>query len=108
MSLLRVLQSELKNLANEASKKKLNHVKEAADHCATQLTTLQHRIKGEDNANIAKGKLHFKNLLLVLRSNEEIIKPFLLACDCKTPKLIVIALSSLQQLLQHAAIPIVC
>lgn len=96
MSLIRVLQSELRSLSEEA-RKKYPLIKESADRGIRQLRSIQETVD-DDNVNQSKA----------VRANEEIIKPFLLACESKTTKLIVISLSSLQQLLLHSAVPIVC
>ncbi len=96
MSLIRVLQSELRSLSEEA-RKKHPHIKDAADRGIRQLRTIQEEV---DDNNVNQSK--------AVRANEEILKPFLLACDSKVTKLIVIALSSLQQMLLYAAVPIVC
>lgn len=95
MSLIRVLQSELR-LLSEESRKKYPQIKDAADRGIRQLRSIQEKVD-DDNVNQSK----------VVKTNEEIIKPFLLACESKATKLIVISLSSLQQLLLHSAVPIV-
>lgn len=46
-----------------------------------------------------------KHLNLAMRSNEEIIKPFLLCCESKNSKLITLSLSSLHKLVSHSAVP---
>ena len=96
MSLIRVLQSELRSLSEEA-RKKHPHIKDAADRGIRQLRSIQEQVD-DDNVNQSKA----------VRTNEEILKPFLLACESKVTKLIVTSLSSMQQLLLHSAVPIVC
>jgi hypothetical protein len=95
MSLIRVLQSELRSLSVESGRK-YPLIKEAADRGIRQLRSIQEKC-GEDNISQSKS----------VRTTEEIAKPFLLACESKNTKLIVIALSSLQQLLLHSAVPVV-
>ena len=52
------------------------------------------------------GKYLRKYVKLVIKgNNEDIVKPFLIACESKTTKLIVTALSSLHQLLLYGAVP---
>jgi hypothetical protein len=94
MSLIKVLQSELRTLSEEA-RRKHPAIKDAADRGIRQLRSIQEKVD-DDNVNQSKA----------VRMNEEIIKPFLLACDSKTTKLIVISLSSMQQLLLHSAVPV--
>jgi hypothetical protein len=95
MSLIRVLQSELRSLSVEAGRK-YPLIKDAADRGIRQLRSIQEK-SGEDNVSQSK----------LVRATEEIAKPFLVACESKNTKLIVISLSSLQQLLLHSAVPVV-
>ena len=94
MTLIKVLQNELRSLSEEA-RRKHPAIKDAADRGIRQLRSIQEKVD-DDNVNQAQA----------LRSNEEIIKPFLLACESKTPKMIAISMTSLQQLLLHSAGPI--
>ncbi|KAL0487281.1 mon2 [Acrasis kona] len=78
MSLIRVLQSELRTLSVEAGRK-YPIIKEAADRGIRQLRSIQEKC-GEDNASQSKQ----------VRQTEEIAKPFLLACESKNTKLILL------------------
>ncbi|KAL9646215.1 hypothetical protein ABK040_008088 [Willaertia magna] len=94
-SLMKVLQSELRSLSSE-SQKKHPSVKEAADRGVRQLRSLQEKIDQLSSDQVIQ---------LIKSNNDEIVKPFLIACESKNTKLIVTALSSLHQLLQHHAVP---
>ncbi|KAF0982428.1 hypothetical protein FDP41_011358 [Naegleria fowleri] len=96
--LLKVLQSELRSLSVEAQQKKFPAIKEAADRGVRQLRSIQERL--EEQSITSDQVVHS-----IKGSNEEIVKPFLIACESKNTKLIVIALSSLHQILLHNAVP---
>jgi hypothetical protein len=46
-----------------------------------------------------------KNKRIAIKKSGEVIKPFLLCCETKNPKLIISSLSSFQLLVSHDALP---
>ncbi|EFC49036.1 hypothetical protein NAEGRDRAFT_78277 [Naegleria gruberi] len=97
-SLLKVLQSELRSLSVEAQQKKFPAIKDAADRGVRQLRSIQEKMEEQ---GISSDQV----IQLIKGNNEDIVKPFLIACESKTTKLIVTALSSLHQLLLYGAVP---
>src|SRR5262249_22449764 len=86
------LQTDLRNLSNEA-KKKHSPVKDAAE---TGLVKVR---------NIAGGRETDESLLQRMRqASNEILHPFLMGCSTKNPKLVQISLTAIQRIISHRAI----
>ncbi|KAJ3356238.1 Endocytosis and vacuole integrity protein [Allomyces javanicus] len=83
------LQIELLNLANEARKRNPD-IKDASERVTIYLRPL----KDKPPADIANE----------LAKNDEVLRPFLLACETKQPKLVSIAVGGIQRLVSHKAI----
>lgn len=47
-------------------------------------------------------------LIIVLAATDDVVRPLLFACDSQNSRIIVMALSSLQKLIQFGALPQVC
>ncbi|KAG0338258.1 hypothetical protein BG004_007294 [Podila humilis] len=89
MSIAVYLQTELVALSNEA-RRKYPEIKEAAERVIALL-----RHPGQGPGNLAN----------VLSQNQDVLKPFLLACDTKNVKLVTISMGCLRELISHKAIP---
>ncbi|KAG0303002.1 hypothetical protein BGZ98_007064 [Dissophora globulifera] len=90
MSIAAYLQTELVSLSNEA-RRKHPEIKEAAERV---IALLRHPGQGP-GANLAS----------VLSQNQDVLKPFLLACDTKNVKLVTISMGCLRELILHRAMP---
>ncbi|CAM0141230.1 unnamed protein product [Umbelopsis sp. WA50703] len=88
--LIAFLQSELLSLSGEA-KRKHPEIKEAAERTSAVLRTFKER----PGYNAAED----------LSKTEEVLRPFLLACETKQVKLVSIAIGCLQRLITFHAIP---
>ncbi|KAF9316893.1 hypothetical protein BG003_001423 [Podila horticola] len=88
MSIAAYLQTELVALSNEA-RRKHPEIKEAAERV---IALLRHPGQGSNLAN-------------VLSQNQDVLKPFLLACDTKNVKLVTISMGCLRELISHRAMP---
>ncbi|KAF9162591.1 hypothetical protein DFQ26_003405 [Actinomortierella ambigua] len=84
------LQTELVSLSNEARRKN-PEIKEAAERVIALL-----RHPGQGGAT---------NLAAVLSQNQDVLKPFLLACETKNVKLVTISIGCLRELISHRAMP---
>ncbi|KAI9139595.1 hypothetical protein BKA69DRAFT_1116837 [Paraphysoderma sedebokerense] len=84
------LQSELINLSNEA-KKRHPEIKDSSERLIAILRS------GKDKS--------ITELCSDLAKSEETLRPFLLACETKQPKLITMAIGCLQKLISQHAIP---
>ncbi|KAK3844406.1 MAG: hypothetical protein J3R72DRAFT_382422 [Linnemannia gamsii] len=89
MSIAAYLQTELVALSNEA-RRKYPEIKEAAERV---IALLRHPGQGPSN------------LAAVLSQNQDVLKPFLLACDTKNVKLVTISIGCLRELISHRAMP---
>ncbi|KAF9294080.1 hypothetical protein BGZ88_004482 [Linnemannia elongata] len=89
MSIAAYLQTELVALSNEA-RRKYPEIKEAAERV---IALLRHPGQGPSN------------LAAVLSQNQDVLKPFLLACDTKNVKLVTISIGCLRELISHKAMP---
>ncbi|KAG0214456.1 hypothetical protein BGX33_002091 [Mortierella sp. NVP41] len=89
MSIAAYLQTELVALSNEA-RRKYPEIKEAAERV---IALLRHPGQGPSN------------LAAVLSQNQDVLKPFLLACDTKNVKLVTISTGCLRELISHKAMP---
>ncbi|KAJ2961960.1 hypothetical protein NQZ79_g2896 [Umbelopsis isabellina] len=109
--LIAFLQSELLSLSGEA-KRKHPEIKEAAERTSAVLRTFKER----PGYNAAEGvyarieRFHWHLALterhsLDLSKTEEVLRPFLLACETKQVKLVSIAIGCLQRLITFHAIP---
>ncbi|KAF8935296.1 hypothetical protein BGZ58_005100 [Dissophora ornata] len=90
MSFAVYLQTELVALSNEARRKYPN-IKEAAE-AVIALSRNPEQIQGS-------------NLATVLSRNQDVLKPFLLACETKNVKLVGISVGCLRELISHRAMP---
>ncbi|KAF9358527.1 hypothetical protein BGX26_001534 [Mortierella sp. AD094] len=90
MSIAAYLQTELVALSNEA-RRKHPEIKEAAERV---IALLRHPGQGQGS-----------NLNNVLSQNQDVLKPFLLACDTKNVKLVTISMGCLRELISHHAMP---
>ncbi|KAF9951008.1 hypothetical protein BGZ72_007432 [Mortierella alpina] len=90
MSIAAYLQTELVALSNEA-RRKHPEIKEAAERV---IALLRHPGQGPGS-----------NLANVLSQNQDVLKPFLLACDTKNVKLVTISMGCLRELISHRAMP---
>ncbi|KAG9321660.1 hypothetical protein KVV02_007459 [Mortierella alpina] len=90
MSIAAYLQTELVALSNEA-RRKHPEIKEAAERV---IALLRHPGQGAGS-----------NLANVLSQNQDVLKPFLLACDTKNVKLVTISMGCLRELISHRAMP---
>jgi hypothetical protein len=98
MSILKILLSELKEISEESRKNtKFNSIKELSDKAILNVKNIQEKKKNSTNEEIS----------LSIKSNEDIIKPFIKAIDSKSPKLILISLSALQKLILFEGITII-
>ncbi|KAF8982915.1 hypothetical protein BGZ46_000388 [Entomortierella lignicola] len=88
MSIAAYLQTELVALSNEA-RRKHPEIKEAAERV---IALLRHPGQGSNLSN-------------VLSQNQDVLKPFLLACDTKNVKLVTISMGCLRELISHHAMP---
>ncbi|KAI8578525.1 hypothetical protein K450DRAFT_272753 [Umbelopsis ramanniana AG] len=88
--LIAFLQSELLSLSSEA-KRKHPEIKEAAERTSAVLRTFKER----PGHNVAED----------LTKTDEVLRPFLLACETKQVKLVVIAIGCIQKLITFNAIP---
>ncbi|KAF9973368.1 hypothetical protein BGZ73_003400 [Actinomortierella ambigua] len=84
------LQTELVALSNEARRKN-PEIKEAAERVIALL-----RHPGQGGAT---------NLATVLSQTQDVLKPFLLACETKNVKLVTISIGCLRELISHRAMP---
>ncbi|KAG0231976.1 hypothetical protein BGW41_001994 [Actinomortierella wolfii] len=90
------LQQELVALSNEARRKN-PEIKEAAERVIALL-----RHPGQGGAtNLTTGK----KLCLCKNQNQDVLKPFLLACETKNVKLVTISIGCLRELISHRAMP---
>ncbi|KAL6072015.1 Endocytosis and vacuole integrity protein [Balamuthia mandrillaris] len=90
MGLLGILQSDLRALSLEA-RKKFPDIKEAAERGILKLKTL-----GEKGAD--------EEPELVNKSADDVLRPFLLACETNNTKLIALSVGAFQKLISHSAI----
>ncbi|KAJ3225645.1 hypothetical protein HK099_006478 [Clydaea vesicula] len=90
------LQTELLNLSNEA-KKKYPEIKEASERLLYILRALKDR-----GSNSLPG---VDVVAIELSKTADVVKPFILACETKQVKLVTIAVSCLQKLISHHAVP---
>ncbi|KAF9917169.1 hypothetical protein BX616_001738 [Lobosporangium transversale] len=90
MSIAAYLQTELVALSNEA-RRKHPEIKEAAERV---IALLRHPGQGQGIS-----------LTTVLSQNQDVLKPFLLACDTKNVKLVTISMGCLRELISHHAMP---
>ncbi|KAF9581340.1 hypothetical protein BGW38_001685 [Lunasporangiospora selenospora] len=90
MSIAAYLQTELVTLSNEA-RRKHPEIKEAAERV---IALLRHPGQGPGS-----------NLSSILSQNQDVLKPFLLACDTKNVKLVTISMGCLRELISHHAMP---
>ncbi|GJJ78482.1 hypothetical protein EMPS_10841 [Entomortierella parvispora] len=90
MSIAAYLQTELVALSNEA-RRKHPEIKEAAERV---IALLRHPGQGQG-----------VNLASILSQNQDVLKPFLLACDTKNVKLVTISMGCLRELISHRAMP---
>lgn len=88
--LLDNLQNELRTLSTE-SKRKHPEVKEAAEMIQLKLRTISAKHEG----NIIAG---------LVPASSEIVRPFVLGCETKNPKLIPLCLNCVQRLISYEAI----
>nr|KAJ3419938.1 hypothetical protein HK105_006316 [Polyrhizophydium stewartii] len=91
------LQNELVNLSNEA-KRKNPEIKEAAERLLFVLRSLK-----DKQASLPPGSPG--TLADELAKSDDIVRPFIMSCDTKNPKLISVAISCLQKLISHHAVP---
>ena len=91
MSLYVTLQSEIKALLQE-SKRRHPNVKDAAEKALQRITSLPNK-----NPSLTEIK--------DMCASEDIWRPLILACDSKNPKIISMALGSLQRLITHNVVP---
>eukprot|EP01080_Neovahlkampfia_damariscottae_P003423 gene3423-5968_t len=89
MSLHKLLQNELNKIIEE-SRKDFHNVKESSERMLLLLKSIQY--KDETFAQ-------------AIKKSGEVVKPFLLCCETKNPKLIAHGLSSFQLLVSHDALP---
>ncbi|KAI8363679.1 hypothetical protein B0O80DRAFT_492803 [Mortierella sp. GBAus27b] len=90
MSIAAYLQTELVALSNEA-RRKHPEIKEAAERV---IALLRHPSQGQG-----------PTLANVLSQNQDVLRPFLLACDTKNVKLVTISMGCLRELISHRAMP---
>ncbi|KAK5671263.1 Endocytosis and vacuole integrity protein [Batrachochytrium dendrobatidis] len=95
--LVATLQNDLVALSNEA-KRKNPEIKEAAERLLYLLRSLKDR-----QAALPPGAPD--TLTADLANTDDTVKPFIMSCDTKNPKLIPIAISCLQKLISHHAVP---
>ncbi|ORZ29603.1 guanine nucleotide exchange factor in Golgi transport N-terminal-domain-containing protein [Catenaria anguillulae PL171] len=88
-SIVTFLQNELLSLSNEA-KKRYPDINDASERVSLILRPLKDRPMTDICAELAK--------------SDEIMTPFVLACETKQPKLVSIAVGGLQRLVSHKAI----
>eukprot|EP01133_Synstelium_polycarpum_P000165 gene165-195_t len=91
LGLLTVLQTDLRAISQEA-RTKLPAIKEASERAILKLKYLE-----ENSPN---------TLISSLAHSEDVIKPFLLACDTKNQKMVSIAIGSILKLISHSAVSI--
>ncbi|KAI8820484.1 uncharacterized protein EV422DRAFT_567906 [Fimicolochytrium jonesii] len=91
------LQTELLNLSSEA-KRKNPEIKEAAERVLYILRALKERpnVQQADNVDY---------VAVELAKTDDALKPFIMSCETKNPKLVHIAVPCLQRLITHQAIP---
>ncbi|KAI9202905.1 uncharacterized protein BJ171DRAFT_512568 [Polychytrium aggregatum] len=92
------LQNELVNLSQE-SKKKNNDIKEAAERVLYILRALK------DKASSSSAPPGVDVVAQELSKTDEPLRPFLLSCQTKNPKLVTIAVGYVYKLISHRAIP---
>ncbi|KAI9013095.1 hypothetical protein BC832DRAFT_279766 [Gaertneriomyces semiglobifer] len=96
-SLTTFLQNELLSLSSEARRKN-PEIKEAAE----RLLYILRGLKEKSAAATPDGQ---DPVTAELAKNDEVLRPFLLSCETKNPKLIPIAVGCLQRLITHQAVP---
>ncbi|KYR02000.1 hypothetical protein DLAC_00793 [Tieghemostelium lacteum] len=92
-SLLTVLQSDLRSLSQEA-RNKFPQIKDASERGILKLKYLEEQSTTGDK------------LIQSLSKSEDVLKPFLMACDTKNQKLIGISIGSILKLISHSAISV--
>ncbi|KAH6597282.1 hypothetical protein BASA50_004633 [Batrachochytrium salamandrivorans] len=95
--LVATLQNDLVALSNEA-KRKNPEIKEAAERLLYLLRSLK-----EKQAMLPPGALD--TLTSDLAMTDDTVRPFIMSCETKNPKLIPISINCLQKLISHHAIP---
>ncbi|KAJ3413434.1 hypothetical protein HDV05_008075, partial [Chytridiales sp. JEL 0842] len=110
------LQNELTTLATEAKKKHLD-VKEASERLQLILKQVKERAPSPSpsldytatgttpDQNLSLYVQNTYSLTLELAKTDDVLTPFLLACESKNPKLVSIAISCINRLVNHQAIP---
>ncbi|KAF9304722.1 hypothetical protein BGZ74_000788 [Mortierella antarctica] len=124
MSIAAYLQTELVALSNEA-RRKHPEIKEVAitSHISCRGLGLQlsNHFYVLDNSDVSFCSISFcnrqpsesshcyailvKDKARILRMNQDVLKPFLLACDTKNAKLVTISMGCLRELISHRAMP---
>eukprot|EP01119_Soliformovum_irregulare_P017651 TRINITY_DN5270_c0_g2_i3.p1 TRINITY_DN5270_c0_g2~~TRINITY_DN5270_c0_g2_i3.p1 ORF type:complete len:1456 (-),score=501.24 TRINITY_DN5270_c0_g2_i3:3-4370(-) len=92
LQLLSGLKTDLTNLSNEA-KKKFPTVKEAVDKCLGRIKELEEQKGFQDEQRLE-----------AISTSEDILRPFLLSCDSKNPKMTILAVNTIHKLTVHNAI----
>ncbi|KAF9326471.1 hypothetical protein BG006_010098, partial [Podila minutissima] len=124
MSIAAYLQTELVALSNEA-RRKHPEIKEVAitSHISCRGLGLQlsNHFYVLGNSDVSFCSISFcnrqpsesshcyailvKDKARILRMNQDVLKPFLLACDTKNAKLVTISMGCLRELISHRAMP---
>jgi len=92
MMLSTQLQTDLRELSVEA-RKKFPDIKESAEHAILKLRSISEQYKETS-----------QQLQELTKNNNEVLRPFLLACETKQNKLLGIALSGIHKLITHGAL----
>ncbi|KAF9385298.1 hypothetical protein CPC16_008043 [Podila verticillata] len=98
MSIAAYLQTELVALSNEA-RRKHPEIKEVAITSQVAVSAAERVIA------LLRHPGQGSNLANVLSQNQDVLKPFLLACDTKNAKLVTISMGCLRELISHRAMP---
>ncbi|KAI9336199.1 hypothetical protein DFJ73DRAFT_850653 [Zopfochytrium polystomum] len=98
--LVTALQNDLATLANEA-KRKHPDLKEAADRLNFILKTLKEKAPASPTSPTAAPEFVVKELA----KSDDVLRPFLKACDTKNTKLLPVAVGSLQRIVINKALP---